>query len=126
MARVERNAAKESTPDYAIPADFRLRDHARSRQAWELGDGDATDVVVEFRGHSGATVAGAQLGSPVDGSNDRRTFRVRRMDAFSRWLLSFAGEAVPVGPPELVQTFMEQVRATRALYAGDVAEAETA
>jgi proteasome accessory factor B len=33
------NAARTQTPDYEIPADFRLREHAKSRQAWELGDG---------------------------------------------------------------------------------------
>lgn len=117
--------ARLATPDYVIPASFDLRDHGRSRQAWELGDGDATDVVVEFRGRSGAAVAGAQLGTPVRGSDDRRAFRARRIDAFSRWLLSFAGEAVPVSPPELVQTFAEQVRATRALYADGATSAET-
>lgn len=115
---------RTATPDYDIPATFDLREHGRSRQAWELGDGDATDVVVRFLGHSGATVAGAQLGTAIEGSDDQRAFRVRRMDAFSRWLLSFAGEAVPVSPPELVQTFAEQVQATRALYADDLTVAE--
>jgi len=115
-----------ATPDYEIPATFDLRQHGRSRQAWELGDGDAAHAVVEFTGSSGATIAGAQLGTPVNGVPDRREFRVRRMDAFSRWLLSFAGEAVPVSPPELVQTFAEQVQATRALYADDAIPAEIA
>lgn len=113
------NAKRASTPDYDIPHTFHLREHGRSRQAWELGDGDATDVVVDFRGQSGAAVAGAQLGTAVEGAPERRSFRVRRMDAFARWLLSFAGEAVPVRPPELVEMVAEQVRATRALYDGD-------
>lgn len=106
-----------ATPDYQIPRWFDLREHGRSRQAWELGDGDVTEVVVEFRGRSGAAVAGAQLGTPHGGDPDRRTFRVRRMDAFSRWLLSFGGEAIPVDPPELVALFAEQIQATRGLYA---------
>ena len=114
---------KAATPDYDIPDTFHLREHGRSRQAWELGDGDATDAVVEFRGQSGAAVAGAQLGVAIDGAPERRSFRIRRMDAFARWLLSFAGEAVPVSPPELVEQVAEQVRATRALYERDLSVA---
>lgn len=120
MCDVVPNTRRAGTPDYDIPETFHLREHGRSRQAWELGDGDAADVIVEFRGQSGATVAGAQLGTAIEGAPDRRSFRVRRMDAFARWLLSFAGEAVPVTPPELVETVAEQLRATRALYARDL------
>ncbi|HEY9504677.1 MAG TPA: WYL domain-containing protein, partial [Gemmatimonadales bacterium] len=46
MADVEVNQAKPGTPDYEIPAAFRIRDHARSRHAWELGAGDAIEAVV--------------------------------------------------------------------------------
>lgn len=126
MHDVAVNTKKDSTPDYEIPRTFDLREHGRSRHAWELGDGDTTDVIVEFRGSSGAAAAGAQLGSAIEGEPDRRVFRVRRVDAFSRWLLSFAGEAIPVSPPELVETFADQVRASRALYARDDAMAAEA
>lgn len=129
VSRVHGTRMKDThlaTADYDIPKSFDLREHGRSRQAWELGDGDATDVTVDFTGSSGATIAGAQLGAPIDGFEDRRAFRVRRIDAFSRWLLSFAGEAVPVSPPELVQTYAEQLHATRALYAGDTISAGVA
>lgn len=113
-------AARQS-PDYEIPATFRLREHARSRHAWELGDGDATSAIVEFRGASGPTVAAMKLGQPVEGHADRRAFAVRRPDAFVRWLLSFAGELVPVGPNEIVDRFREEAAATAGMYAGDPA-----
>ena len=108
IAEPEVNGRKPGTPDYEIPAGFRLAEHARSRQAWELGDGDAVDAVVELRRAGGAAAAARRLGDAVDGHPDRRRFRVRRRDAFARWLLSFAGDLVPVSPPELVP----RIRAT--------------
>lgn len=117
MADVRRNTMKESTPDYEIPSDFRLREHARSRQAWELGDGDAREVEVEFVRDTGAAAAAARLGAPVDGAPGRRRFTVRRQDAFVRWLLAFAGDARPVAPDDVVAEFEAQVRATLARYA---------
>lgn len=108
---------KWATPDYEVPAGFNLREHARSRQSWELGDGDAFDAVVEFTGDSGATRAGAALGEPVEGAPARRRFRVRRRDAFARWVLSFAGDAVPIEPAELVEEVRDLATATHELYA---------
>src|SRR5690606_34840960 len=83
------NGAKPNSPDYAVPESFRLRDHARSRQAWELGDSEAMQAVVEFRGESGPTVAAARLGGAVGDDVRQRRFEVRRLEPFVRWLLSF-------------------------------------
>lgn len=125
MSAVKPQSADKERPDYAIPADFHLREHAQSRNAWELGDGEAIDAVVEFRGQSGATRAAAALGQPADDNPDRRAFRVRRPDAFVRWLLSFAGEAIPVSPVSIVEPWGNEVRALRAIYA-DRASRQTA
>jgi len=116
MSGVRRNTARESTPDYEVPPGFRLREHARSRQAWELGDGDAREVDVRFVRDTGAAAAAARLGAPVEGAPDRRRFTVRRQDAFVRWLLAFAGDARPVAPADVVAEFDAQLRATLALY----------
>ena len=43
-------------------------------------------------------------------------FRVRRREVFARWLLTFAGDAVPVSPPDFVEQFRGLVRETLALY----------
>jgi proteasome accessory factor B len=110
------NGAKPGTPDYEIPESFRLRTHARSRQAWELGDSAAAEAVVEFRGKSGPVAAARRLGEPVEDAPDRRRFAVRRHDTFARWLLSFAGEIVPVSPPGLVAEYQELARRTLAVY----------
>lgn len=117
IGAVKVNAAKSETPDYEIPEDFSLREHARSRNAWELGDDKPLEAIVEVRGTSGAARAAAALGEPVAGHPNRRCYDVRRRDVFARWLLSFAGELVPVAPPALVDDFRAQVAATRARYA---------
>jgi proteasome accessory factor B len=107
---------KSGTPDYAIPHTFSLREHARSRQAWEIGDGEAFDAIVEFHGHTGAVTAAAALGNPIDGTASRRRFTVRRSDSFARWLLAFAGDACPIEPPPLVAEYASLVERTRAVY----------
>lgn len=116
IAGVEINANRPQSPDYAIPAQFDLLEHARSRQAWELGDGDAIEAVVAFRISDGATAAAARLGEAVDGDASIRRFRVRRVDPFVHWLLSFAGDAEPVSPKAVVESFTGCVRDTLNLY----------
>jgi len=61
-------------------------------------------------------MAAGQLGHVVDGAPDHRTFDVRRADVFVRWLLSFAGDARPLEPPEIVERFAATVRETAAVY----------
>jgi proteasome accessory factor B len=117
IAALEVNRARPGTPDYEIPAAFSLRDHARSRQAWEIGDGDAFEAVVEFHGSTGAALAAAALGRADERSTSLRRFDVRRADSFARWLFSFAGDAVPVAPPALVDEYASLVERTRAVYA---------
>lgn len=115
------NDARQGTPDYEIPVSFSLRVHARSRNAWELGDDQAIEALVAVRGVSGAARAAAALGSTDGASADQRRFTVRRIDVFARWLLSFAGELVPVAPPSLVDEYRRQVAATKAVYAAGAA-----
>ncbi len=110
------NAKSPGAHDYEIPPDFRLRDHARSKQAWELGDGDAVEAIVELRHPDGVTIAAARLGEPVAGHPDRRRFSVRRRDAFARWLLGFAGDVALLSPPELVDEYRALVERTLAVY----------
>ncbi len=118
ISGVKVDSTRPATPDYEIPADFHLREHARSREAWELGDGEALEAVVEFRVPSGAAAAAARLGEPVEGREDRRIFRPRRLDVFARWLLSLQGDAAPLAPEELVQVYRQQIRDTLATYEG--------
>ncbi len=106
------NPTRPGTADYEIPAGFRLKEHARSRQAWELGTGDASAAIVNFRTDSGAATAALRLGEEVEGQPKNRRFRVRRTDAFARWLLSFGGDLVPVSPRSLVDEYRGLVKET--------------
>jgi proteasome accessory factor B len=113
------NVTRPAAADYQIPATFSLRDHARSRQTWELGAGDAVEAVVRFRSSTGAAAPALRLGEQVQGYPNDRRFRVRRTDAFARWLLSFAGDLVPVSPRELVDEYHRLVRETLAHHSAN-------
>ena len=63
---------------------------------------------------TGVASAAHRLGEEVPGHPDRRQFRVRRSDAFARWLLSFGGDLVPLGPGDLVDEYRGLVRETLA------------
>lgn len=116
MRDVEVNGSKALSADYEIPESFHLRQHAASKHPWDLGDGHGSEAIVDFRGATGAAKAAARLGLAVEGAPDRRKFRIRRLDSFGRWLLSFGGEAIPVAPDSLVTSFHDLVAETRKNY----------
>ena len=119
MRNLEVNPQKPGKADFDTPADFRLREHARSRHAWELSDGESGEVVVRFREATGAAAAAARLGAAVEGEPDARAFSVRRLDAFVRWLLPLGPAAQVVSPEAARAEHARQVAATLALYEGD-------
>ena len=119
ISGAEANHTRPGTPDFERPAGFDLREHARQRNPWELGDGSGMDAVVAFASHSGAAEAAARLGAEVPGEASHRRYEVRRLDAFVRWLLPLAGQVTPVSPPELVDAWHEALRDTLALYGGE-------
>ena len=116
MTRVEMNDKKPQSVDYDIPRDFSLAAHARAKEPWEIGDDAPEEMIVEFLGQSGATIAARALGAPVAGAAMRRSFQVRRIDSFVRWLMSFAGEVVPVSPATLREHYDVAIAATLAGY----------
>lgn len=118
VSDVRVNSKEAQTPDFRIPSGFKLREYAASKQAWQLGDGDWMEGVVHFDSLTGDTQQAAELGSVIEATPNQRKFKVRRPDVFARWLLSFAGRAVPVAPAELVAEYKAQLSAANALYSG--------
>jgi predicted DNA-binding transcriptional regulator YafY len=118
MTDVAVNMAKHQTPDFRTPSSFRLTDHAATREPWEIGDGEGEEMILEFRGESGATRAAEKLGAAIAGQPRQRGFRVRRCEAFVRWAISFAGEVMPVAPSSLVDEYRATVARTLELYSG--------
>ena len=119
MTAVKANTRAASTRDFTVPADFDLKAHARSRPAWALGSGDVERIDVAFRGEGGDVRAARQLGTPVesaDGASATWQFAVRRRDTFLRWVLAFAGDAVPVGPEAVVREWRALVARTHAAH----------
>ena len=113
------NAKRAQSADYDVPHTFKLREHAASRHAWELGESDAVTATVEVRDGTGPTRAAANLGAPVDGHPEYRSFSVRRSDTFVRWLLSSGGALRPIEPASLVAQYRTQAASVGALYASD-------
>jgi proteasome accessory factor B/proteasome accessory factor C len=110
------NGKRPGQRDFEVPAGWSLKEHAKSRNAWELGDGDVVEAIVEFTGKSGHARAAAKLGEPVDGQPTYRRFKIRRLEPFTRWLLSLAGDAHPVEPQEVVDAWRQLARDVLALY----------
>lgn len=116
MEALSVNDRAPQTPDFVVPGDFLLSEHARAREPWELGDGDAAQGIVEFRANSGAVIAAMRLGVAVAGAPEQRAYTVRRVDAFARWVLSFGGDARPVAPEALLATYAGIARESLTRY----------
>jgi hypothetical protein len=114
MDDVARNTRVPATPDYTIPADFRLADWV-GRRAWELGGDDdaAIDARVRFAFPLSVWAERNGYGTLVesygDGAAERR-FDVRQVDPFLRWVLGCAGEATIVAPAELADALRTLAR----------------
>jgi predicted DNA-binding transcriptional regulator YafY len=123
--REARMASRPQHPDFEVPATFELSAYAASRRSWELGNGEQERIYVVFRGDTGQVAQGGQLGEDVVAVPDDvlsgmtpadsmvRVFSVRRREPFLRWLLSFAGDARPVAPGEVVSAWRTLLTATR-------------
>jgi len=116
MTALRVNQARPQTSDYTIPPDFDLATHARSRQAWELGDAEQLEVVVRFLAETGVTLPAMRLGEAVAGDASSRRFLVRRPDTFALWVLGFAGTARIESPPEMAERVRALSREALAVY----------
>jgi proteasome accessory factor B len=116
MERVRANNKKPQSVDYEIPKAFDLASHARAKEPWELGEDAAEEMIVEIRGQTGAAESVRSLGATVAGHPSQRRFQVRRVDSFVRWIMSFAGDIVPVAPAALREQYRTVIGATLSAY----------
>lgn len=115
VSRLRELAVNPLTPgkeDFEIPASFNLSDAARNVPPWELGDDPPTEATLRFTGHNGHARAARALGTTTRSDRTLVRYAVRRREPFLRWVLSLAGDARPVSPPDLVREFDALVRRT--------------
>jgi proteasome accessory factor B len=112
------NTRAPRTPDFAVPPDFHL-DEYLDRSAWELGEGESLEADVAFRFPRSIWAERNGEGEWISERPDRsvvRRFRVSQPNPFLRWVLSLAGDAEILSPPELVAQYRDVVREVAALY----------
>jgi proteasome accessory factor B len=123
MDDVRPNRSSPRTPDFRVPADFRL-DAFAGRKAWELGDAEEGPIIAEvlFRFPRSLWAARNEHGTLVrelEGGHTVRRFRVFQVNAFVRWLLGLGGEAELLGPAELTDQFRSAARDVARLHGGE-------
>lgn len=120
MEEVEVNQKEPKTPDYEVPADFRIDDYL-DRKAWALGDREAeTRAEVHFRYPASLWAERIGAGEIIERRPDQSTvhaFEIQQSAPFLRWILSLAGEATLLGPAELVDELREMVDGVAQIYA---------
>jgi len=118
IGKVEVNPRKPATPDFAVPEDFDLAE-LRGRSAWELGGEEPLTARVRFPFPRSLWAERNGVGRLVERASDGaqvRAFDVVQPNPFLRWILSQAGEAEILEPPELVRGFREMARKVVDLY----------
>jgi predicted DNA-binding transcriptional regulator YafY len=126
MRDLRPNRTRPHRPDYEIPDDFRVSE-VLGRESWELGSADEgeveADVLFRFpvslwaaRNRHGKLAHEQPDGSAV------RTFSVRQVNPFLRWLLTFEGDAELLSPADLRGQLRDLARDVVAIYADDADE----
>jgi proteasome accessory factor B len=120
MEEPKANARSPKSPDYEIPDDFSLEEY-RSRDAWELGSEDdrtiQARVMFEFPTSVWAERNGyGTLEKEYPHGAQARTFGVRQVQPFLRWILSLEGRAKVLEPAPLAAELRSLARDVLAVY----------
>ncbi|HEX6587575.1 MAG TPA: WYL domain-containing protein [Longimicrobiales bacterium] len=121
MDYVKRNTKSPNTPDYDIPADFRLADYAQ-KEPWQIGESSDAAVTVHVRFEFPRSLWAERNGhgekiEELDDGATLHAFQVSQPDPFLRWILSFAGDATIVSPADMADDLREMARNVAAKYA---------
>ena len=119
------NTKAPKSPDYEIPAEFSL-DEYRDRDAWELGSEDdmtlEARVLFEFPTSMWADRNGyGALEEEMPDGSQVRSFQVRQVSPFLRWILSLEGRARIAGPTVLAAGLRSLAREVLAVYEASAA-----
>jgi proteasome accessory factor B len=121
MSDVAANTRKPNTADYAIPADFKV-DAYVGRKPWELGeDEQPVEVKVLFRFPLSLWAERNAYGTLVQKHDDgatTRSFSVRQLAPFARWLLSLQTEAEVLEPAQLRDEVKALAKRVHAAHGG--------
>ncbi|MCL7960807.1 MAG: WYL domain-containing protein [marine benthic group bacterium] len=127
MEEPRANTKAPKKPDYEIPEGFSL-DEYRDRDAWELGsDDDETldaRVLFEFPTSLWADRNGyGALQEELPDGSQVRSFQVRQVNPFLRWILSLEGRARIAAPAALAAGLGSLAREVLAVYEASAAAA---
>lgn len=123
MDDVAPNTKRPREPDYEIPDEFDVAE-SKHRPVWRMGSGDEPPLTVEVefafprslwaeRNAHGELVRSGPGGSAV------RSFEVEQVEPFLRWILSQAGDATILDPPELQAAYRRLIETVTAIYGRD-------
>ena len=129
MEEPRANTKAPKNPDYEIPEGFSL-DEYRDRDAWELGSEDdetlKARVLFEFPTSLWADRNGfGALEEELADGSQVRSFQVRQVNPFLRWILSLEGRARIAGPAALAAGLGSLAREVLAVYEASAAAAST-
>jgi predicted DNA-binding transcriptional regulator YafY len=125
MGEVTPRNEKSKKPEYEIPETFSLDEYA-DRQAWELGNPEEAPVIAHVRFHFPLSLwaerngHGELLERGADGSQVR-SFELREVNPFLRWLMGLEGETEILEPASLQEARRELARTIAAAHGGSPA-----
>ena len=125
MEEPRANTKAPKKPDYEIPGDFSLEEY-RDRDAWELGSEDdktlEASVLFEFPTSLWADRNGyGELEEEMPNGSQVRSFQVRQVSPFLRWILSLEGRARIAGPTVLAAGLRSLAKEVLAVYEASAA-----
>lgn len=98
------NSQRPKSPDFEVPADFRLDDYVAT-WPWQFRFHPPVDVGLELKGELAPLASRLFPAQPTPGERVALTVRATDLDGLLKYVLSLGAEARVVSPPEAVDRF---------------------
>lgn len=98
------NAQRPKSPDFEVPADFRLDDYVPT-WPWQFRFHPPVDVGLELKGELAPLATRLFPAQPTPGERVSLTVRATHLDGLITYVLSLGADARVVSPPEAVERF---------------------